>query len=610
MEIEQKRILIVEDEAPIAIDLEQRLIGLGYAVPGIADSAASAIQEIEDKHPDLLLVDIRIRGPIDGIALAEQVKRRYKLPAIFLTAHEDISTLQRAKETEPFGYLIKPVGTASLLSAIEVALYRHKIDRELRRQQAWLETTLRSIGDGVLVTGASGKVAYVNDSALHLLQTDRGACLGQPLEDVFRLRFNASELPLKYLTEVAAAEAIPVPLPAEVNALTAAGAKIPVEGSIAASQMDGERFGSVIVFRDITHRQAAEREMREEQKTIAVGRLAAGVSHDLQGMLATIEQCVSAAEHHWDDALFAGLREVADTAASLNGRLRALIRQKGLPLEPLSVAVFIESQLPELRSAMPSNISLAANFGDDCAAVRASPEQLGRVMAEIVTNAAEAMPEGGAITIETSRVEGPHGEGFVRIGVRDNGPGMAPEAVEDIFEPFTTKTDGAKTDGARTGGAGWGLAAAKRAVSTLGGLISADSRPGVGTTIEVLLPDAIAIAPAAGARWPTVLLVEANESVRRVLHNYLEKHDYNLLEAGDGAEALDMAEVYSEPIDLLVIDISGAPLAAQMKAARPDLKVLFAAEEGKAGPELRGTGVLSRPITKGELLQKVSAALA
>ena len=309
MEIEQKRILIVEDEAPIAIDLEQRLIGLGYAVPGIADSAASAIQEIEDKHPDLLLVDIRIRGPIDGIALAEQVKRRYKLPAIFLTAHEDISTLQRAKETEPFGYLIKPVGTASLLSAIEVALYRHKIDRELRRQQAWLETTLRSIGDGVLVTGASGKVAYVNDSALHLLQTDRGACLGQPLEDVFRLRFNASELPLKYLTEVAAAEAIPVPLPAEVNALTAAGAKIPVEGSIAASQMDGERFGSVIVFRDITHRQAAEREMREEQKTIAVGRLAAGVSHDLQGMLATIEQCVSAAEHHWDDALFAGLRD-------------------------------------------------------------------------------------------------------------------------------------------------------------------------------------------------------------------------------------------------------------------------------------------------------------
>lgn len=599
MEIEKKRILIVEDEALIAIDLEQRLIGLGYAVPGIADSAASAIQEIEDKHPDLLLVDIRIRGPVDGIALVEQVKRRYKLPAIFLTAHADVSTLQRAKETEPFGYLVKPVGTASLLSAIEVALYRHKIDRELRRQQSWLETTLRSISDGVLVTGAAGNVAYVNDAALHLLQTDRGACLGQPLEDVLRLRFNASELPLKYLTEVAAAEAIPLPLPAEVNALTAAGAKIPVEGTIAASQMDGERFGSVIVFRDIADRQAAEREMREEQKTIALGRLAAGVSNDLEGMLATIEQCVSAAEHHWDGALFAGLREIADTAASLNGRLRALIRQKGLPLEPLSVAVFIESQLPELRSAMPSNISLAANFGDDCAAVRASPDQLGRVVAEIVTNAAQAMPEGGAITIETSRVEGPHGEGFVRIGVRDNGPGMPPEAVEDIFEPFTTKT-----------GSGWGLAAAKSAVSTLGGLISADSRPGVGTMIEVLLPEAIANAPAAGARWPTVLLVEANESVRRVLHNYLEKHDYNLLEAGDSAEALDMAEVYSEPIDLLVIDISGAALAAQMKAARPDLKVLFAAEEGNAGPELRGAGVLSKPITKGELLQKVSAALA
>jgi two-component system cell cycle sensor histidine kinase/response regulator CckA len=601
VETAQKRILIVEDEALIAIDLEQRLTGLGYAVPGIADSAASAIQEIEDKHPDLLLVDIRIRGPVDGIALAEQVKHRYKLPVIFLTAHADPSTLQRAKAAEPFGYLVKPVGTASLPTAIEVALYKHKIEQELRRQQSWLETTLRSIGDGVLVTGAAGNVAYVNDSALQLLQTDRGACLGQPLEEVLRLRFNASELPLEDLTEVAAAEAIPLPLPAEVHALTAAGAKIPVEGTIAASQMDGERFGSVIVFRDIAARQAAERVMREEQKTIAVGRLAAGVSHDLEGMLATIEQCAGAAQRHRDDALFAGLREVAGTAASLSGRLRALIRQKGLPLEPLRVASFIELQLPELRRVTPSNISLTASFGDGCAAVLAGADQLGRIVAEMVTNAAEAMPEGGAITIETARVEGPQGQGFVRIGVRDNGPGMAPEAVENIFEPFfTTKTGGA--------GAGLGLAAAKSAVSTLGGFLSADSRPGAGTTIEVFLPDAIANKPDA-ARWPTVLLVEANGSVRRVLHNYLEKHDYNLLEAGDNAEALDMAEVYNEPIDLLVIDISGAALAAQMKAARPEMKVLFAAEEGKAGRGQRGASVLTKPITKGELLQKVAAAL-
>ena len=433
METAQKRILIVEDEALIAIDLEQRLTGLGYAVPGIADSAASAIQEIEDKHPDLLLVDIRIRGPVDGIALAEQVKHRYKLPVIFLTAHADPSTLQRAKATEPFGYLVKPVGTASLPTAIEVALYKHKIEQELRRQQSWLETTLRSIGDGVLVTGVAGNVVYVNDSALDILQTNRDACLGQPLEGVFRLRFNASELPLEDLPEVAAAEDLPLPLPAEVHALTAAGAKIPVEGTIAASKMDGERFGSVIVFRDAAVRQAAEREMREEQKSIAVGRLAAGVSNDLEGILATIEQCTVAAQHHSDNALFAGLRRVAATAASLNGRLRGLIRQKGLPLEAVSVASFIERQLPELGRGMPSNIALTASFSDGCAAVRASPDQLGRIVAEMVTNAAEAMPGGGAIAVETSRVQGPQGQGFVRIAVRDNGPGMAPEVVENIF---------------------------------------------------------------------------------------------------------------------------------------------------------------------------------
>ena len=94
-----------------------------------------------------------------------------------------------------------------------------------------------------------------------------------------------------------------------------------------------------------------------------------------------------------------------------------------------------------------------------------------------------------------------------------------------------------------------------------------------------------------------------------MLHNYLEKHDYNLLEAGDCSEALDMAEVYDGAIDLLVIDISGAALAAQLKAARPEMQVLFAAKDGGAGRELRGATVLSKPITKGELLEKVAAAL-
>jgi two-component system cell cycle sensor histidine kinase/response regulator CckA len=171
--------------------------------------------------------------------------------------------------------------------------------------------------------------------------------------------------------------------------------------------------------------------------------------------------------------------------------------------------------------------------------------------------------------------------------------------------PKTTSKTTAKTGGDC---AGLGLAAAKSAVSTLGGFLSVDSRPGAGTTIEAYLSGAIADRPDA-ARWPTVLLVEASGSVRRVLHNYLEKHDYNLLEAEDGAEALDMAEVYNEPIDLLVIDISGAALAAQMKAARPEMKVLFASEGAGASSELLGASVLSKPITKGELLQKVSAAL-
>src|SRR5271165_6987822 len=164
-----KRIMIVEDEALIAADLEQRLIGLGYDVVAIADSAVTALPLIEAHLPDLLLVDIRIRGSIDGIALASHIKQQFKLPVIFLTAHADASTLQRAKLAEPFGYLVKPIGTASLPSSIEIALYKHKMDQEMRRQRAWFETTLRSIGDGVVVADREELVQYINDAALTIV---------------------------------------------------------------------------------------------------------------------------------------------------------------------------------------------------------------------------------------------------------------------------------------------------------------------------------------------------------------------------------------------------------------------------------------------------------
>jgi CheY-like chemotaxis protein len=348
--------------------------------------------------------------------------------------------------------------------------------------------------------------------------------------------------------------------------------------------------------------------MREEQKMIAMGRMAAGVSEELDEMVWTMEQCSGAAESRMDGMLLAGLRVLTGKAASLNGRLQSLIRQKGSTVERLAVASFIDGQLPELCKTLPSNIALAATFGDSGAEVNAGPDQLGQILADVVANAAAAMPGGGAIAIETSRVEGPQGQRFVRIAVRDNGSGLPLETAGNNFEfePFSD----AYRDKPRTHCAGLGIAAVQNTVSMLGGFLSMDTRLGAGTTIELSLPEAGADSKGADAGCPTVMVVETNAGVRRILRNLLEAQDYKLLEAEGTSQAVDMAELYDEAIDLLVLDISDVKLAVQLKKARPGMGVLFASDGGRTAPELPAASVISKPIQRSELLDQVAKMLS
>src|SRR5579884_799568 len=152
------KVLIVEDEAIVAYDIESRLRKAGYSVPATASSGEQALEKIAETSPDLILLDIRLQGRMDGIAVAAEIKNRYKLPVIFLTAHADKATLERAKVTGPFSYLVKPIGNLNLSSAIEVALYKHRAERELQDREAWLSTVLDSVGDAMVVTDAWGRI--------------------------------------------------------------------------------------------------------------------------------------------------------------------------------------------------------------------------------------------------------------------------------------------------------------------------------------------------------------------------------------------------------------------------------------------------------------------
>jgi len=151
-------VLIVEDERIIAKGIEKQLKGLGYEVAGSAGTGADAIRLAADLRPDLILMDVNLGGEPDGVGAAEVIRGARDVPVIFLTAHSDGETLERAKRVGPFGYVLKPFEDTELKVAIELALYKHQTDRRVRENEAWLAATLASIGDGVIATDAAGRV--------------------------------------------------------------------------------------------------------------------------------------------------------------------------------------------------------------------------------------------------------------------------------------------------------------------------------------------------------------------------------------------------------------------------------------------------------------------
>lgn len=123
------KILIVEDEAIIAMELEDRLISMGYEVMGVAMDSKSAIQKVNQRPPNIILMDIHIKGPLDGIDTAAKIRQQFSIPIIYLTAHADQATMQRAVLTNPFGYLLKPIRIKDLKTTIEMALYKLEYEK-------------------------------------------------------------------------------------------------------------------------------------------------------------------------------------------------------------------------------------------------------------------------------------------------------------------------------------------------------------------------------------------------------------------------------------------------------------------------------------------------
>ncbi len=260
--MEKPRILIVEDEGLVARDLESMLRNLGYRVVGICSTGEEAFNLIKTRRPDLIIMDIVLQGKIDGIKAAQEIRRHHHLPIIFVTAHTDEATFQRAKITNPLAFIHKPVEQKELLIAIEMALYKHQIEMKLREKEEWLSAILEGIADGVIVTDAHGVVTFMNPVALALTGWKPQSGVSRRVEDIILLYDGDKEFSFSLSPqEIIEHGGFPKNIPNLWIISPQKKTPIEIKASIIHDE-NGAAAGLVILLHDITERRQHEEQLR------------------------------------------------------------------------------------------------------------------------------------------------------------------------------------------------------------------------------------------------------------------------------------------------------------------------------------------------------------
>jgi two-component system, cell cycle sensor histidine kinase and response regulator CckA len=642
--IAAKELFIVEDEAIVALDLESRLNKLGYRVAGHASSGEEAVSRLADVHPDLVLMDIHLQGEMDGIRAAELIRRKQDVPVIYLTAYGDEATISRAKVTEPYGFLVKPFEERELRATVEMALFRHASDLKLRSMERWMATTLRSIADGVISTDNVGRVTFMNPVAERLTAWPLRDAMGKRFEQVFRVS-NPSKGEAFHQTVVqrAMSTGTAAMLEGDSVLLSRDGAQIPVEDSAGPLRdQDGGITGAVMVFRDVSDRKRAEKELgesqeklRQAQKMEAIGRLAGGVAHDFNNLLTVmigyseILLNKSGLKGEDEDAI-EQIHKAGCRAADLTKQLLAYSRRQVLNPRPIDLNEVIQGMQGLLRRLVSEDVVLEYSPSPNISQVYADPSQVSQILMNLVANARDAMPKGGSVRVTTSeaRLDDAIARSYelspgsyVMLSVSDTGVGMSDEIKARTFEPFfTTKPVGE--------GTGLGLATVYGIVKQSKGHILVESEVDKGATFRILLPsiEKAHVSPASFAPscdmppgQERILLVDDNDIVRRYLLSVLKGLGYAVLEAAGAEEALRLARDESTGIDLVLSDIvmpgtTGPDLVNELIRIRPSIKVIFMSgysDEAVAryGVLEPGAVLLNKPFTVGELASKVRRAL-
>lgn len=518
---------------------------------------------------------------------------------------------------------VEPRRDAGIAFIVDLSEQR-KAEQALRETSALLEAIIDASPAGIIVVDLEEKVRVWNAAAERIF--------GFTAEEVLGQRYPyASTLGVPELIErLLRGESVELP---RTKGPRKDGTEVDI--SLYLSPLpdeSGKIVGAVGLVLDLTEQRRLEEQLLHAQKLEAIGRLAGGIAHDFNNTLSVIvgfaemlrEQL---AEKDPLQEHCAQIARAAERATSLTRQLLAFGRKQVLRLEVMSPADVIRRLERVLARVLGADVELQVRLPSDLGLIRADPAQVEQVLLNLVVNARDAMPEGGTLTLEAADVELDEGYArqnvdvepgpYVMIAVRDTGHGMTPETRARIFEPFFTTKEAGK-------GTGLGLSTVYGIIKQSGGHVEVESAPGEGACFRVYFPrtgearpkEAAPPARVTARGSETVLVVEDEEMVRRLVARVLGDRGFLVLEAKRCDEALEVCARHEGPIHLLLTDVvmprmSGVELARRLSQLRPEMRVLYMSGYVDAfapgSPPLGA--LLEKPFTPDALLQRVRQTL-
>lgn len=469
----------MEDERITVMDIKTSLERLGYVVSGMAASGKEAIKKAEENRPDIVLMDIVLEGEMDGIEAASVIWTRFDIPVVYLTAYADEKTIERAKTTEPFGYILKPLNDNNLKSTIEMVLYKHKMEKRLRESEAFNFSLFQHNPIETMVVDREGRVVKSN-----LARRKQG----ERLPDIGDVMYK--DYASKYETD----------MHAELMECIRSGKikKFP-------ELKYGDKFlnitiapfpeGAIITSQDITDRKRMEEERNKlhaqlvhSEKMAGIGTLASGIAHEFNNMLQIIQGHSEFAQRtkkieHMEEALNI-VSNTSDKCIKIVRDLLTFSRWEESKKELCDITDLVESVLSLIEKQLKKdNIEVVREYGR-IPSIRANKAEMQQVFLNIITNARDAMlPKGGKLKIRIKQVKT-----NVEVSFSDTGKGIEEENIGKVFEPFYTTKEAAGESLCVTG-TGLGLSVSYGIVQKHGGVIEVESDVGKGTTFTIKLSE-------------------------------------------------------------------------------------------------------------------------